>query len=147
MSALTGHPSADDLTHDMVGIGMNFAAKPARDPNIEDTLLYASAEAIQKPDLRTLAILVTWFGIHFSWVNADRLTHLASEQLSERVRALWSALAHWQEKDRRFVRLSKLCTSPQKDLLGPGDRISDQATWGRSEVQGQRTTGARKRIA
>ena len=38
MSALTRHPSADVLTHDMVGIGMNFAAKPARDPNIEDTL-------------------------------------------------------------------------------------------------------------
>ena len=120
MSALTGHPSADVLTHDMVGIGMNFAAKPARDPNIEDTLLHASADAIQKPDLRTLAMLVTWFGIHSSWVNVDRLTHLVSEQPSERVRALWSALAHWQEKDRRFVRLSELYTGPQQDLLDLG---------------------------
>src|SRR5258708_23538702 len=72
MSALTGHPSADVLPHDMVGIGMNFAASPARDPNIEDTLLYASADAIEKPDLRTLAVLVTWFGVHSSWVNVDR---------------------------------------------------------------------------
>lgn len=94
MSTLRGHPSADVLTHNMVGIGMIFAARPARDPNIEDTLLYASADAIQKPDLRTLAVLVTWFGIHSSWVNVDRLTYLVSEQLSERVRALWSALAH-----------------------------------------------------
>jgi hypothetical protein len=89
-------------------------------PYIEDTLLYASADAIQKPDLRTLAILVTWFGIHSSWVNVDRLTHLVNEQLAERVLALWSTLAHWQEKDRRFVRLAKLYTGPQQDLLNLG---------------------------
>ena len=115
-----GQPSADVLTQDMVGIGMNFAARPARDPNIEDTLLYASANAIEKPDLRTLAVLVTWFGVHSSWVNVDRLTHLVIEQSSERVRGLWSALALWQEKDRRFVRLSKLYTGPQQDLLHLG---------------------------
>jgi hypothetical protein len=119
-SALMLQPSADALTHDMVGIGMNFAARPARDPNIEDTLLCASADAIEKPDLRTLAVLVTWFGVHSCWVNVDRLTHLVSEQSSERVRALWSALARWQEKDRRFVRLSKLYTGPQQDLLHLG---------------------------
>jgi len=119
-SALMGQPSADVLTQNMVGIGMNFAVRPARDPNIEDTLLCASADAIEKPDLRTLAVLVTWFGVHSSWVNVDRLTHLVSEQSSERVRGLWSALALWQEKDRRFVRLSKLYTGPQQDLLHLG---------------------------
>ena len=122
-SALMGQPSEDALTHDMVGIGMNFAARPTRDPNIEDTLLYASADAIEKPDLRTLAVLVTWFGVHSSWVNVDRLTHLVSEQSSERVRALWSALARWQEKDRRLVRLSKLHTGPQQDLLDVGTKF------------------------
>jgi len=115
-----GRPSANALTYDMVGIGMNFAARPARDPNIEDTLLYASADAIEKPDLRTLAVRVTWFGVHSCWVNVDRLTHLVSEQPSERVRALWSALARWQEKDRRFIRLAKLYTGPQQDLLHLG---------------------------
>jgi uncharacterized protein YjiS (DUF1127 family) len=104
----------------MVGIGMNFAARPARDPNIEDTLLFASAHAIEKSDLHTLAVLVTWFGVHSCWVNVDRLTHLVSEQSSERVRALWSALARWQEKDRRFVHLSRLYTGPQHDLLHLG---------------------------
>jgi len=52
--------------------------------------------------------------------RSDRLTHLVSEQSSERVRGLWSALALWQEKDRRFVRLSKLYTGPQQDLLHLG---------------------------
>jgi hypothetical protein len=119
-SALMGQPSADVLTRDMAGIGMNFAARPARDPNIEDTLLYASADAIEKPNLRTLAVLVTWFGVHSCWVNVDRLTYLVSEQSSGQVRALWSTLARWQEKDRRFVRLSKLYAGPQQNLLHLG---------------------------
>jgi hypothetical protein len=119
-SALMGQPSADVLTHDMVGSGMNFAARPAQDPNIEDTLLFASADAIEKPDLRTLAVLVTWFGVHSCWLSVDRLTHLVSEQSSERVRALWSSLARWQEKDSRFVCLSKLYTGPHQDLLHLG---------------------------
>jgi hypothetical protein len=78
---LMGQPSADVLTQNMVGIGMNFAVRPARDPNIEDTLLYASADAIEKPDLRTLAVLVTWFGVHSSWVNVDRLTYLVTARV------------------------------------------------------------------
>jgi hypothetical protein len=53
-------------------------------------------------------------------VNVDRLTHLVSEQPAERVRALWSALARWQEKDRRYVRLTKLYSGPQQDLLHLG---------------------------
>jgi hypothetical protein len=83
-------PGADDLTGAMVGIGMNFAATGAAEPNIEDTLLFASIEAMEKDDLRVLAVLVTWFGVHAAWVNADRLTQLVSDTRSPRVRALWS---------------------------------------------------------
>src|SRR5258708_8263524 len=65
-------------------------------------------------------MLVTWFGVHSSCVNVDRLKHIVSEQSSERVRACWAALAHGQEKGRGFVRLSKLYTGPQQDLLDLG---------------------------
>src|SRR5688500_6701462 len=83
------------LTPDLVAIGMNFAAPRAqREPNIEDTLLFASIEAMER-DLRLLAVLVTWFGVHHPWVNADRLTRLVRAQPSPRVRALWAALAVW----------------------------------------------------
>jgi hypothetical protein len=104
----------------MVGIGMNFAATGAAEPNIEDTLLFAAIEAMEKDDLRVLAVLVTWFGVHASWVNADRLTRLVSDSRSPRVRALWSALARWQSRDRRFFRLAKVYSGQPVDLLASG---------------------------
>jgi hypothetical protein len=126
----TGPEGAEALTSDMVAIGMNFAAvssdQPDTDqpkigqPNIEDTLLFASIEGMEKHDLRVLAVLVTWFGIHSAWVNADRLTMLAGLNKSRRVRALWSALARWQEKDRRFARLARLYRGPRLDLMETG---------------------------
>src|SRR5438445_7737916 len=71
-------------------------------------------------DLRVLAVLVTWFGVHAPSVNADRLTRLVASQKSERVRALWSALARWQSKDRRFARLAKIYSGTRIDLLPTG---------------------------
>jgi hypothetical protein len=111
-------PAADALTSAMAGIGMNFAAPAASNPNIEDTLLFASVEAMDHDDLRVVAVLVAWFGVHTPWVNADRLTRLVETQESARVRALWSALARWQEKDHRFARLAALHQGPRLDLLG-----------------------------
>jgi hypothetical protein len=37
-----------------------------------------------------------------------------------RVRALWSALADWQHKDRRFARLSKLYVGRRRDVIETG---------------------------
>jgi hypothetical protein len=108
------------LTSNMVGIGMNFAALGADQPNIEDTLLFASVEGVEKADLRVLSVLITWFGVHAAWVNADRLTTLAGLSRSHRVRALWSALARWQEKDRRFARLARLYDGPRQDVTETG---------------------------
>ncbi len=113
-------PSSDSLTASMAGIGFNFAVNAAADPNIEDTLFFASAEAMDKDDLRVLAMLVTWFEIHHTWVNADRLIRLVGDYGSIRVRALWSALAVWQVKDRRFARLIRLYAGPRVDLLRTG---------------------------
>jgi hypothetical protein len=104
----------------MVGIGMRLAAAPSRAPNIEDTLLFAAVESMEHQDLRVLALLVTWFGVHSPWVNADRLTRLAAAQDSARARALLSALAHWQTRDRRFARLARLHTGEPLDLLSAG---------------------------
>jgi hypothetical protein len=112
--------AAEALTAAMVGIGMNFAAQGAKDPNIEDTLLFASLEALENDDLRVLAVLVTWFGVHCSWVNADRLTKLANASKSLPVRALWSALGHWQQRDRRLARLAKCYAGAAIDLLPTG---------------------------
>lgn len=113
-------PSSSELTAAMVGIGMAFAAPAAEDPNIEDTLLHASTDGMDRGDLRVLAVLVTWFGVHHPWVNADRLTRSVSSGASPRVCAFWSALAAWQTKDRRFERLARLHRGGRVDLLATG---------------------------
>src|SRR5437016_14508343 len=118
--APTQPPQADLLTSCMAGIGMNFTACRAPEPNIEDTILFASIEGVEHYDLRVLAVLVTWFGIHAPWVNADRLTKVVETQSSPRLRAFWSALASWHRKDRRFARLARLYVGQRQDLIETG---------------------------
>jgi hypothetical protein len=108
------------LTAAMAGIGMQFAAKAAAEPNIEDTLLFASAAAMDRDDLRILALLVSWFGAHHAWVNADRLIKLVATRGSDRVRTLWAALARWQDTDRRYARFAAGHRGPRVDLLATG---------------------------
>jgi hypothetical protein len=119
-------PSAPDaavLAAAMAGIGMAFATPPARDPNIEDTLLFASVAAMDQDDLRVLAVLVSWFGIHAPWVNADRIARLVAAHASARVRRLWSALARSRPADRRFHRMILPRGEAPLDLIGPGSRF------------------------
>ena len=113
---------ASSLTAALAGIGMNLtsSSKLHQEPNIEDTLLFASAEGMEKSELRVLALLVTWFGLHFPWVNADRLTRLVIAHPSTRIRGLWSALARWKGSDRRFTRLAKAYKGQRIDLVGTG---------------------------
>jgi hypothetical protein len=116
-------PGHDALTSAMVGIGMGFATAAAIEPNIEDTLFFASAEAMDGNDLRVAAILVSWFGVHHEWVNADRLTKLVATRGSERTCALWTALASWQARDRRYARLAGRYRGPRLDLLSTGSEF------------------------
>jgi hypothetical protein len=112
-------PAPDELTARMVGIGMNFAAEPQVDADIESTLVHASALGMIEGDLRVLSVLTTWLGVHHGHVNADRLVRLVSAHPSERVRAYWSAVAAWLRKDRRFARLATY-DGPPIDLLPTG---------------------------
>ena len=113
-------PSAEALTADMVGVGMLVGGEGSGEPNIEDTILFASVEGVERDDLRVLAVLVTWFGVHSGRVNADRLTRLVARQASSRVRAFWSALARWRATDRRFARLARGYRGAPLELLSTG---------------------------
>lgn len=113
-------PEPDVLTSDMVGIGMGFASPSGLEPNIEDTLFFASLAAMEEDDLRVLAILTTWFGVHHAWVNADRLIRIVGSCESARVRALWAALSSWQRSDHRFARMHALHKGPRIDVLATG---------------------------
>jgi hypothetical protein len=114
-------PPADELTARMVGIGMNFAAEPRVDADIESTLLHASEVGMVEGDLRVLSVLTTWMGVHHARVNADRFVRLVGEHAADRVRAYWSAVAVWLRKDRRFARLVKAYRGEPVDLLPTGN--------------------------
>lgn len=113
-------PTPDVLTARMVGIGLNFAAEPEVDADIESTLVFASVAGMDEDDLRVLSVLTTWLGVHHAHVNVDRLVRLVGNQPSERVRAYWSAIASWLHRDRRFARLLGLYEGPPIELLPTG---------------------------
>jgi hypothetical protein len=113
-------PRGPYLTGALVGIGMLFAYRAQNNPNIEDALVAASHEGLEHDDLRVLSVLVTWIGAHHQWINADRLVRLVAQQESPRLRAFWSAIASWLEKDRRFARLRLPRQTPRVDLLSTG---------------------------
>lgn len=114
------HPAADVITARMVGIGMNFAADGEVDADVEGTLVDASVLGMEEHDLRVLAVLTTWLGVHHAHVNADRLVRLVKAQESARVRAYWSAVATWLRKDRRFARLLALYRGAPAEILATG---------------------------
>jgi hypothetical protein len=119
--AAVAAPPADELTARMVGIGMNFAAEPSVDADIESTLLHASEVGMVEGDLRVLSVLTTWMGVHHARVNADRLVRLVGDHPADRVRAYWSAVAVWLGKDRRLGRLVNAYRGGSVDLLPTGN--------------------------
>lgn len=113
-------PDARALTRDMTGIGMNFAARPNPEAPIEETLIFASEVGMDEQDLRVLAVLTTWLGVHHGRLHADRLARLLAAQGSKRVLAYWVAVAKWLGKDRRFARLLSLHRGTPLELLPVG---------------------------
>lgn len=112
-----------DLTEAMVAIGMGFGAPPALDPNIEDTVYFASVDGMDHDDLRALSVLVTWLEVHSSWLNADRLTKVVGNGGSPRVRAFWAAIARWRGSDSRFARLARMREPGRVDLIEAGGAL------------------------
>jgi hypothetical protein len=113
-------PDHAALTSAMTSIGMRFSATADTEANLEDTIYFASVAGVDGDDLRVLAVLVTWFGVHHARVNADRLTRLVADRASPRVRAMWAALATWQARDHRYARLAAMQPVHRVDLLTTG---------------------------
>jgi hypothetical protein len=94
-SPLPLQPSPMELSSRLAGIGMNFAVEPDVEAHIEETLLHASEVGMDSGDLRVLAVLTTWLGVHHAHVNADVLVRLVASHPSVRVKAYWAAVAQW----------------------------------------------------
>jgi hypothetical protein len=134
-------PAPDQLTARMVGIGMNFAANAEADADIEGTLLHASVLGMDGGDLRVLAVMTTWLGVHHTHVNADRLVRLVGAHPSERVRAYWAAVATWLKKDRRLARLAGEYEDAPIELLPTGTAFQLQR-----RGEDERFTGSKLRV-
>ena len=134
--------ASDDLTAALVGIGFNLAGTPAKDPDIEPTLIAASLEAMERPDLRVLDLLVTWFAIHAERINVGRLRRLLVGQPA-RVRALWSAFARLRKTDGRFAKLTGIYRGPRVDAA-PGTEFLVQRDGEHPDFTGTPLRVARK---
>jgi hypothetical protein len=119
-------PSSPDsvaLTSDLISIGMLFSGHAKKEANIENTIVFASAEGMDKEDFRVLSVLCTWLDIHSNWLNADRLVDLVAAHSSQRVKLFWAAFAHWKQKDKRFARLGNAHRGPRIPLLTEGHQF------------------------
>lgn len=114
--------SPTNLTARMAGISMNFAATPQRDADLESTLAEASQVGMDDGDLRVLAVLTTWLGVHHAGVDGERLALLVRGECSVRVRAYWAAIASWLVQEPRLVALRSLYRGRRRvDLLIVGN--------------------------
>lgn len=117
---LAAAPAAEQVTADMAGIGMAFAAEASKSPDIETTLVAASSAGMIEHDLRTLSVLTTWLGIHLRYVNVARLLRTLHSQPSPRVLAYWAAVAEWRKDDRRLSKVRGLHIGDRVDVLPVG---------------------------
>ena len=113
-------PEGEALSRAMAGVGMAIAAEPDYSVPIEDTLMAVSIAGMQHDQLRELALLTTWWTVHATFVNADRLYELVGLHASERLRAYWSALASTRRTDPRFRRFAGLAPTGEHHLLRAG---------------------------
>lgn len=120
--SLRAEPNDAELTGWMAGIGMNFAASPDPLADIEHTLLAASVRGMDDDDLRVLAVLTSWLGLHHAWVHVERLVREVQRHPSPLVRSYWAGIAHWLAADRRLARL-KLPGTAALDLLAVGNEF------------------------
>ncbi len=116
-------PAAEMLTARMVGIGMNFAAVPDHDADLELTLLHASQVGMNDGDLRVLSVLTTWLGVHHHYVNIARLVVEARVNSSQRVLAYWAAIASRVVGEQRRAKLRRLYAGPRVALLPVGTKF------------------------
>jgi len=101
------YATKEQLTADMVSIGLQFGGKAALPANIEDTIVAASLEGM-RGDYRVLSMLTEWLDCHIFNVNADRLVQLVLNLKDESAKRYWCAIAQWKVADTRFKKLAGL---------------------------------------
>ena len=114
--------SGNQLDSSLRAIGFNvFCDRKSTDPNIEETLISASIEAVNGRDNRLGGLVVDWMTIHSARINVDRLTKFVNQLNNDTykfVRVFWCANAQRLfTKDQRFKRLSQIYRGRRINLV------------------------------
>jgi hypothetical protein len=108
--------SGDQLTEDMIGIGMLFAGEASKDPNIENTLVAASIEGLIQGDGRVMSLLTDWLTVHRERINVERLYQILRVLDSKKYQPVliyWAANAQRFRTDPRFSKMRELYKGPR----------------------------------
>lgn len=103
-------PTGDELTSDMIGIGMLFGGTRSESPSIEQTLVAASIEGLINKDGRVMSLLTDWITVHHERIYVDRLYQLLNELdpiQYKPVLIYWAANAQRLKSDPRFAKIAK----------------------------------------
>lgn len=110
------YQTGEDLTADMIGIGMLFGGDSKREPPIERTLVAASIEGLMNDDGRVMSLLTDWISMHYQRIYVDRLYQLLRALDPARhlpILIYWTANAQRLKKDPRFSKIAKLYQGPR----------------------------------
>ena len=107
VQSLETYPQGEELTKKLIGIGFKIDGEGEKNPNIEDVLIAAATEGMNR-DFRILSLLTDWFSIHHKYVNIDRLIRALKQTNNSRAKSYFSAIGKWLEKHNGFKKLSKI---------------------------------------
>lgn len=102
----------------MAGIGLRLPDTPWLNVNIEDTLLFASLDALELDEPEVLDMLATWFHTHHARIIAERFIHLVHAAANADLVPMWRAIATLRpmRHETRFDRLRRPVERPLAKL-------------------------------
>lgn len=123
------YKTGDEFYADLLGIGFKLSGDKIRsNPNIEETLIAASMEALINHEPRVIFLLTDWISLHFERVNVDRLLQLLEaldEKVFHAVRVYWCANAQRMKLDPRTSvrKLRRIYSGPIRNITALMENI------------------------
>jgi hypothetical protein len=100
--------TGEELTRDMISIGMLFGGAPGKPANIENTIFSSVFHSLRNQDFRVLAMVTLWLEKHSFILNASRIVKLINRYKDYvPIFRYWVAFSQWHSSDHRFQILRK----------------------------------------
>ncbi len=113
--------TGSELDNDLHAIGINISCERITvDPNIEDTLIAATLEGLNKNDGRIMGLVVDWIFLYSLRINVDRLSKVLmalTHPQKDAVIVFFSAIAQSLSKDSRFKKITSFYNGRRRNYL------------------------------